>query len=66
MICIRQGIILKKNIKSKDFIICLAASGNTPFTNEIIKLAVKNNVKCLAISNNPAGLITKKQILKLS
>ena len=37
----------KKNIKSKDFIICLAASGNTPFTNEIIKLALKNNVKCL-------------------
>ena len=55
----------KKNIKSKDFIICLAASGNTPFTNEIIKLAVKNNVKCLAISNNPEGLITKKADFKI-
>lgn len=55
----------KKNIKSKDFIICLAASGNTPFTNEIIKLALKNNVKCLAISNNPEGLITKKADFKI-
>ena len=36
------------------------ASGNTPFTNEIVNLAIENNVKTLTISNNPNGLITKK------
>ena len=55
-----KHFFLKKKINTDDFLICLAASGNTPFTNEIVNLAIENNVKTLTISNNPNGLITKK------
>ena len=55
----------KKKINSDDFVIGLAASGNTQFTNEILNLSHKNNVKTLAISNNPKGLILEKSDFKI-
>ena len=55
-----KNFFLKKKIKTDDFLICLAASGNTPFTNEVLNLAIENNINTLAISNNPNGLILKK------
>ena len=55
-----KKFFLKKKIKTDDFLICLAASGNTPFTNEVLNLAIENNINTLAISNNPNGLILKK------
>ncbi len=54
-----------KKISSKDVVICIAASGNTPFTNEIINLSNKNKIKTIAISNNPHGNLHKKANYKI-
>ncbi len=56
---------LEKKIRKNDVVICLAASGNTKFTNEILKECIKNNVKSIAISNNPDGLILKNSNFKI-
>ena len=47
----------KKKINSDDFVIGLAASGNTQFTNEILKLSSSKKALTIAISNNPNGFI---------
>ncbi len=47
----------KMKISKKDVVICLAASGNTIFTNEIVKLSKRKGAFTLAISNNPDGII---------
>ena len=50
---------IEKKIGYKDVVICIAASGNTSFTNEIMKSSFKCNVPTIAISNNPEGVILK-------
>lgn len=55
----------KKKINLNDIVIGIAASGNTPFTNEILKLSFKNKIKTVAISNNPDGKILKKADFKI-
>ena len=52
-------IILSKLVNSKDVVIGLAASGNTPFTCKIMEEANKNNALTIVISNNPDGKILK-------
>jgi len=47
--------ISKKNIDSKDVVIGLAASGNTPFTCKVLEEAYKKGALTIAISNNPDG-----------
>ena len=49
--------VLKKSITSKDVVIGLAASGNTPFTCEVLKKALNKNALTISISNNPLGKI---------
>ena len=63
----RQDFYLKKKkkkITQFDIVICIAASGNTIFTNEILELCKQKKVKTIAISNNPKGKILKKQTIK--
>ena len=55
----------KKKISQSDVLICIAASGNTAFTNEILNLSFKNNIKTVAISNNPKGKILRKANYKI-
>ena len=43
----------------------LAASGNTPFTCEVLKNALSSKALTLAISNNPQGKILKYGALNL-
>ena len=50
-------IVETKKINSDDVVICLAASGNTPFTCKVIEEAQKRNALTIAISNNPNGKI---------
>ena len=49
----------KKNINSSDIVFGLAASGNTQFTNEILKFSSSKKALTIAISNNPNGFILK-------
>ncbi len=67
-------IFRQKKINSKDVVIGLAASGNTPFTCEILRLSQQKKATTIAISNNPKGKIlslgeysiilnTKKEVL---
>ena len=55
----------KKKITQFDIVICIAASGNTIFTNEILELCKQKKVKTIAISNNPKGKILKKADYKI-
>ena len=54
-----KKIVLEKKINSKDVVIGLAASGNTPFTCKVMEEAKKNNALTISISNNPKGEILK-------
>ena len=56
---------IEKKIRKNDIVICLAASGNTKFTNEILKECIKNNIKSIAVSNNPNGVILKNSNFKI-
>ena len=47
----------KKCINSKDVVIGLAASGNTPFTCKVLEQSNKKGALTIAISNNPKGEI---------
>ena len=49
--------VTKKMISSKDVVIGLAASGNTPFTCKVMEEANNKNALTIAISNNPNGKI---------
>ena len=51
--------INKIKVNSKDVVIGIAASGNTPFTNKVIEQSKKIGALTIAISNNPHGLILK-------
>ena len=48
-----------KNINKNDVVIGLTASGNTPFTCEVIKEAKKRGALTIGISNNSNGNINK-------
>ena len=54
-----EEVISKKFINSKDVVIGLAASGNTPFTCKVLEEADKKGALTIAISNNPDGHILK-------
>lgn len=56
---------IKKKISYKDVVICIAASGNTSFTNKIMELSFNCNVPTIAISNNPAGIILNKATFEI-
>ena len=58
-------LIEEKNINSNDIVFGLAASGNTQFTNEILKLSSLRKALTIAISNNPNGLILKNANYKI-
>jgi len=58
-------LIDKKDINSKDIVIGLAASGNTEFTNEILKFSSLRKALTIAISNNPNGLILNNAKYKI-
>ena len=47
--------VLQKLLCSKDVVIGLAASGNTPFTCKVLEEAQKKDALTIAISNNPEG-----------
>lgn len=49
----------KKIINSKDVVIGLAASGNTPFTCKVLEESSKMGALTIAITNNPKGEILK-------
>jgi N-acetylmuramic acid 6-phosphate etherase len=50
----------KHKLTNSDVVIGLAASGNTRFTEEILKIASKKDSLTIAISNNPMGSILGK------
>ena len=50
---------------SKDVVIGLAASGNTPFTCEVLKSAFNKNALTISISNNPLGKILEYGKVKI-
>ena len=60
-----KNMIKKLKVNSRDVVIGLAASGNTPFTYEALKTAKELNAKIIVISNNPDGLILKLSRYKI-
>ena len=50
-------IINNLKINSKDIILGVTASGNTPFTCKVLEEATKLNALTIAITNNPNGKI---------
>ena len=52
-------LVKLNNVKSKDIVICISANGKTPFTFEVLKLAL--NIGCLTVSieNNIDGSFSK-------
>ena len=57
--------VLDKSVNSKDVVIGLAASGNTPFTCKVMEEAKKKEALTIAISNNPVGKILKFGKIKI-
>lgn len=49
--------VINKNINKKDVVIGLAASGNTPFTHQVLKEAKQRGSLTVGIINNKNGLI---------
>ena len=60
-----QNQFLKHDISSKDVLIGVAASGNTPFTCKVIELASLKNALTISITNNPNGEIAKLSKLNI-
>ena len=60
-----ERIVIQKGICKEDVIIGLAASGNTPFTCQVLEKAKSNKALTLAISNNPKGKILDNCDLKI-
>ena len=54
-----RKLIKKLKLTKNDVLICLAASGNTPFTNAIFSEASEYRSLVVGISNNPDGKIIK-------
>ena len=64
---IKQAKVIfnEKKVKKQDVVICIAASGNTLFTNEILNLCIIKGIKTIAICNNPKGDLLKKADFKI-
>jgi N-acetylmuramic acid 6-phosphate etherase len=60
-----EHIVEQKAISKEDVIIGLAASGNTPFTCQVLEKAKANQALTLAITNNPKGKILNYGDLKI-
>ena len=56
---------LKKKINDSDIVIGLAASGNTPYTCEVLKQSKKNKALVIAITNNQYGKIIEHSDLNI-
>lgn len=54
-----KEVVNKKSICEKDIVIALAASGNTPFTCEVLMNASQKKALTIAISNNPKGKLLR-------
>lgn len=52
-------------VSSQDVVICLSASGDTPFTCKVLEEAFNLNAKTIAISNNKSGKILEKAQFKI-
>ena len=53
------------DVTKKDIIICLAASGNTPFSCKVAEIANDKGVFTIGISNNPRGKLLNHTKFKL-
>lgn len=51
--------LLKEKISSKDFVIGISASGNTPFVLAALKKCKENSIPCGSIVNNPNSPISE-------
>ena len=60
-----KTIVDKKKINSDDVVIALAASGNTPFTCDVLKYSKLRKALTIGISNNPNGKLLKHASLKI-
>ena len=60
-----RHMVSKLKVNSKDVLIGLAASGNTPFTYEALRTAKEKKAKIIVISNNPDGIILKLSRYKI-
>ena len=60
-----KKVLIKKKISSKDVVIGLAASGNTPYTCKIMEGANIKKALTISISNNPNGEILKYGKIKI-
>lgn len=61
-----KKIVKNKSISSKDIIIGLAASGNTPFTCKVLEECFNKGAFTIAISNNPKGKILNFGKIKIT
>ena len=50
---------------NSDVLICIAASGNTPFSVKVLEIAKERGSLTLALSNNPKGKIQKLANMKI-
>ena len=62
---IATAAVEKKLINNQDAVIGLAASGNTPFTCEVLEQSRNKGALTIAISNNPLGRILKSGKIKI-
>ena len=60
-----KNMVTKLKVNSTDVLIGLAASGNTPFTYEALRVAKEKKAKIIVISNNPDGIILKLSRYKI-
>ena len=58
-ILMAQKYIKNINLCHKDLVFCITASGNTPFTCEVCKLAQNKKALTISISNNKFGEVNK-------
>jgi len=61
-----KKIVNDKTINSKDIIIGLAASGNTPFTCKVLEECFNRGALTIAISNNPKGKLLNYGKIKIT
>ncbi len=52
-------LVKLNNLKSSDIVICISASGKTPFTFEVLKIATKIGCLTISIENNINGNFSK-------
>ncbi|MDC1375698.1 N-acetylmuramic acid 6-phosphate etherase [bacterium] len=60
-----EKMVKKLSVSKNDIVICLAASGNTPFTCKVAEFATRLGALTLAISNNPNADLFMNSKLKI-